>query len=206
MKLNLGCGPTIVDSWLNVDYYLGARMVKMPFFRSINRRTQFFNTDWDDRVVIHDLRKRFPWSDASADIIYTSHFLEHLTRCDGRNSLKECFRVLKPGGIIRVVVPDLAAIVSAYVAGAFGADEFVEKLRVLYEVYTNPIKERLAPFLHAPHKCMYDVKTLTGLMSDIGFIPEARCPFDSKIADINAVELPHRTREAVIVEATKPPV
>jgi len=206
MKLNLGCGFQVVDSWVNVDYYLGARLAHVPLFRAINRKLRFFNHDWDDRIIIHDLTKRFPWRDSSVEVIYTSHFLEHLSRCQGRDFLEECFRVLKPGAIMRVIVPDLASIVGAYLRGEVRADEFVEKLGALYEVYPNSIKTRLAPFLDYPHKCMYDPKCLLSIMNETGFIAEVRRPFDSRIEDIEAIELPERTRDAVIVEATKPPV
>jgi hypothetical protein len=101
-------------------------------------------------------------------------------------------------------VPDLAAIVGAYLGGAIQSDEFVEKLGVLYNIYPNPIKTRLAPFLDYPHKCMYDQNTLFILMNELGFAAEARRPFDSRIADIAAIELPDRTRDAVIIEAAKP--
>ena len=75
MKLNLGCGFQVVDSWVNVDYFLGARLAKVPHFRSINRRMRFFNHDWDGRIFNHDLTKHFPWHDSSTDMIYTSHSL-----------------------------------------------------------------------------------------------------------------------------------
>lgn len=205
MKLNLGCGFQVVDSWVNVDCALGARLSKVPLFRSINRKMRFFNHDWEDSIFVHDLRKRFPWKDSTIDVIYTSHFLEHLSRSQGRHFLAECYRVLKPGAIIRVVVPDLAAFVGSYLRGTIQADEFVEKLGVLYDIYPNPIKTRLAPFLDYPHKCMYDKNNLIMLMSELGFAAEVRRPFDSRIADIAAIELSDRTRDAVIIEAAKPP-
>ncbi len=114
MKLNLGCGGMVADGWINVDYALGARLMKFPLFAVVNRRVRLFNMDWDRRVFIHDLRKTFPWDTESVDAIYTSHTLEHLSKEDGRKFLDECFRVLKPGGLIRIVVPDLKVIISAY--------------------------------------------------------------------------------------------
>jgi SAM-dependent methyltransferase len=146
MKLNLGFGFQVVDSWVNVDYFLGARLAKAPLFRSINKRMRFFNHDWDDRIFIHDLTKHFPWHDSSTDIIYTSHFLEHLSRSQGRRFLAECHRVLKPGAIIRVVVPDLYSFVGAYLEGAIKADEFVEKVGVLYKYLFEPDQDQTRPF------------------------------------------------------------
>ena len=115
MKLNLGCGYQIVDGWINVDYGLGARLSKIPFLKSINKRVRLFNLDnWDTRIFLHDLTKEFPWKKESIDIIYSSHTLEHFSRSEGLGFLNECFRVLKKGGIIRIVVPDLQDIVNDY--------------------------------------------------------------------------------------------
>jgi hypothetical protein len=55
-----------------------------------------------------------PFSDNSFDAVYHSHVLEHFNKIDGENLIKECFRVLKPGGVLRVAVPDLEQIAIKY--------------------------------------------------------------------------------------------
>ena len=203
MKLNLGCGAQVVDGWTNVDYGLGARLAKLPLFRALNRRLGLFNLDWDSRIVIHNLLKPFPWADESTDIIYTSNMFEHFTRQDGIGFLKECRRVLKKAGIVRIVVPDLAWIVAQYLDGHIRADRMLERLEVLYTSHPNPIKNRLAPFVQFPHKCMYDTPTLLAIMAEHGFDARSRAPFDSEIDDIEAVERQDRTINCVIVEGRK---
>jgi len=203
LVLNLGCGSQIGDGWVNVDYALGARLAKLPLFGPINQRLEIFKFDWDDRIYLHDLTKPFPWATGSADAVYSSHTLEHLSREDGRRFLRECHRVLRPGGRIRIVVPDLREAVEAYLAGRVQADDFVESLGVLYIPSPNPIKRKLAPFVQFPHKCMYDTPRLVAVMREIGFDAEPRRPFDSGIAGLERVELEDRTRGAVIVEGVK---
>ncbi|MCW7538174.1 methyltransferase domain-containing protein [Aquabacterium sp. A7-Y] len=204
MILNLGCGAQVYDKWTNVDYALGARLAKLPLFRTVNARLKLFRADWDERIVLHDLTKPFPWADNSADGIYTSHTLEHLAREDGRRFLRECHRVLRPGGLIRVLVPDLRLHVMAYLDGKVRADDFVERLDVLYDDYGDRgLKRKLAPFVQFPHKCMYDTECLVGVLQDIGFDASPRAPFDSGIPDVREVELEDRTRGAVIVEGVK---
>jgi predicted SAM-dependent methyltransferase len=61
-----------------------------------------------------NLLKGVPFADNSVDVVYHSHVLEHFWDTDGLSFMKECFRVLKPNGIIRVVVPDLEQIVRVY--------------------------------------------------------------------------------------------
>lgn len=89
--LNLGCGYRIHPDWENVDFVATAPSVR-----------------------IHDLRERFPFADQSFDAVYHSHLLEHFRKQAALAFLRECNRVLKPGGIIRVAVPDLEAIARLY--------------------------------------------------------------------------------------------
>lgn len=89
--LNLGCGEHCHPDWTNVDL---ARSVA--------------------GVVQADLRKGVPFPDNEFDVVYHSHVLEHLTPQEGRAFLEECERVLKPGGTLRVVVPDLEGIAREY--------------------------------------------------------------------------------------------
>ena len=203
LVLNLGCGSQLGDGWVNVDYALGARMAKLPLFRPLNSRLKMFKFDWDDRIYLHDLTKPFPWPSNSADAIYSSHTLEHLSREDGRRFLSECHRVLRAGGLIRIVVPDLREAVTDYLEGRVKADDFVEQLGVLYIPGGSPLKRKLAPFVQFPHKCMYDTGRLVEILGEIGFDAAARQPFDSGIEGLEQVELENRTHHAVIVEGSK---
>ncbi len=203
MKLNLGCGSQVPDNWTNVDYALGARFTKIPFFRAINKKVKLFNSDWNDKIYLHNLKKKFPWKDSSIEIIYSSHTLEHFSKEDGFRFLSECHRVLRKNGIIRIVVPDLRYDVMEYIEGRIYADDFVEKLGVLSVNSTNPIKARLSPFFEFPHKCMYDNSRLIEILNNIGFETSDRTAFDSDIKDIRVVELENRTVHAVIVEGSK---
>lgn len=97
--LNLGCGSTFHPRWTNIDLVAS-----------------------DPRVLQHDLRAPLPFADGSFDAVYHSHVLEHLTPKDGEALLRECRRVLVPGGILRIVVPDLEAIARGYLAALAAAE------------------------------------------------------------------------------------
>lgn len=90
--LNLGCGYRFHPDWENVDF----------------QSTQ-------PNVRAHDLRKGIPYPDATFDVVYHSHVLEHFPKLQGLSFLKECNRVLRSGGLIRVVVPDLERIARLYI-------------------------------------------------------------------------------------------
>lgn len=203
MKLNLGCGSQILAGWTNVDYALGARFAKVPLFRSINRSLGLFDSEWDSRIHLHDLTRPLPWPDDSASVVYSSHTLEHLSREQGRHLLEQAYRVLKRGGIIRIVVPDLKSYVTKYLEGELKADDFVEAIGVLYGNPSSTLKRRLAPFIQFPHKCMYDTPRLVAILEEIGFDATARGPFESDIPEIRALEIEARTVDAVIVEGRK---
>jgi predicted SAM-dependent methyltransferase len=203
LQLHLGCGHLVVEGWINVDYAVGARFARMPFFRALNRKFRWFDRDWDDRIFLHNLTKPFPWADGTVACVYSSHTLEHLSREEGLRFLQECHRVLRPGGLIRIVVPDLAFWISEYTGARLPADEFVERIGVLYGQSRHPLKTRLLPFIQFPHKCLYDETALLRVLRTTGFVVTASPPFESAIPNVRSLEIEDRTRNAVIVEGHK---
>jgi hypothetical protein len=204
MKLHLGCGAQAPEGWVNVDYFIGARLARIPLLRWIVRKSRAFRLEWPPGVILHDLRRRFPWPDASAEAIYASHLLEHMTREEGAGFLRECHRVLEPNGIVRIVVPDLRAIVDGYREGRSSALDFVDALGVRAEAPSDGrLKRLLAPWLRFPHRCMYDRESLLGCLREAGLEATTRAPFESRIERLDAVESAARTAGAVIAEGTK---
>jgi predicted SAM-dependent methyltransferase len=139
LYLHLGAGGTHFVGWVNID---------------INDLPGIV-----DRV--HDLTKGIPYPDASCQLIYSEHFLEHLNVIDAVALLVECRRVLVPGGVMRISVPDARVEIESSLSGEWR--------------FTPLGKELLAKFLpHAPleptgmtylnvcfhgwgHQYMYDV-------------------------------------------------
>jgi SAM-dependent methyltransferase len=84
VRLNLACGDVVLDGWQNLDYESRA-----------------------PGVIHADLLQGVPYPDASVDEILASHFLEHLKlRSEAIPFLRECERVLRPGGILSIITPD----------------------------------------------------------------------------------------------------
>ena len=203
MKLNLGCGSQVPDGWINVDYALGARFAKLPFFRILNKTIKIFNMDWSQNIFIHNLTKQLPWDNDSVDVIYISHALEHFSKDEGYYLLGQCQRVLKKGGFIRIVVPDLKYVIEKYSNGELRANDFIKELGINNSKNRISIKNKIASLFQFQHKCMYDTHTLIEVLKEIGFFSESKQPFDSDIMDIETVELENRTKNAVIVEGRK---
>ncbi len=95
--LNIGCGSRFHRSWNNVDF--GSS---------------------DPSVIAHDLTQGIPFRDCSFDAVYSAHFVEHVDRAVARFILRECFRVLKTGGRLRIVVPDLEYASTLYLESLRG--------------------------------------------------------------------------------------
>jgi predicted SAM-dependent methyltransferase len=86
-----------------------------------------------------------------------SHVVEHMTLDDGRDLMKECHRILKPGGVVTVIVPDGKILSLAYLSGQ--VDNW--KLNDLY-VYSY--------CQESPHRWLYDRRTLTQIIAEAGFV------------------------------------
>lgn len=182
-----------------MDCAPGAILAKIPLLK----RMRLTRLQWDRNVVIHNLLNPFPWQTDSVDIVYSSHALEHFTREEGYRFLRECHRVLRPGGIIRIVVPDLKIQIADYMSGRVRADHFVESLLVLYPTQQHLLRRALLPFTFFPHKCMYDKETLLRVLREIGFVVYPKNGFESDIEDIRNIEAVDRTENSVIVEGRK---
>jgi len=202
MKLNLGCAEQIIEGWVNVDYALGARLVKLPIVGFFVKKFKLFKSDWDDRIFLHNLEKPLPWPNNSVDVIYTSHTLEHMTKESGSRLLKECFRVLKPKGVLRVIVPDLKSFLQDYSEEKFPAEDFCKKLGVELAP-ADSLKGILKRSMEFPHQCMYTTTRLLHITKEIGFVANEKKPFESEISDIQMIEKEDRTIRAVIVECLK---
>ncbi len=116
--LNLGCGTKTSPHVTNIDWSIHARLRHHPVGRRLaplilneERRRRFLGMD---EVLVHDLRKGIPAPPESVDAVYHSHVLEHIVRDAVPRFFEEVRRVLKPGGVHRVVVPDLERYAREY--------------------------------------------------------------------------------------------
>ncbi len=118
--LNLACGYKTSDKCVNIDRSIYLRVKRLPLNRLFaplifnGARLEQYRRIAKSQILVHDLRKGIPYPDNSVDAVYHSHFLEHLERNSAKEFLREVLRVLKPGGIQRIVVPDLQHMCRTY--------------------------------------------------------------------------------------------
>lgn len=147
----------------------------------------------------YDVRKGLPFADASVRYIYSSHTFEHFTGSESRVIAKECFWVLAPQGILRIVDPDLERIAREYLAdqSPLAAQNCLSRLSP-----NHSLQDILHPGSH--HSQMLDSKAVVHMMREAGFERVAASSYrNSAIPEIDEIELEVRRSESLYVEACR---
>lgn len=198
--LNLGCGNKTASQAevVNIDWSIYLRIKSNPILAALapvafrGERLARFRA-LPDNIKVHNLAKGIPYPSDSADVVYHSHVLEHLDRPVAEAFLKEIHRVLKPGGTIRIVVPDLERICRDYLdhigkcetdpAEAQRHERYIAEMleqsvrREAYGTSTQPPVRRFIENLllgdarrrGETHQWMYDRISLPLLLQHVGF-------------------------------------
>lgn len=196
--LNLGCGTKTSPRAINIDWsiYLTIKSnyvfrLCAPIILSEDRRTKL--RELDRSILVHDIRKGLPFADHSIDAVYHSHMFEHIDRSKAPVFLREVKRVLIPGGIHRIVVPDMEYLASAYLqhvgrvaddpSSACDHDQYISDMieqmvrRESYGTRHQPFILRAVENLilgdararGETHQWMYDRVNLAHLLQENGF-------------------------------------
>ena len=149
-KLNLGCGPNPIPGWLNTE---------------VEPR--------DGSVAFLDAAAPFPLPSASFDFVFAEHMIEHIPRADGLAMLRECARVLKPGGVIRIATPDLRRLAGLLARPEGAAErEYVREATDRFLPHSRRYRPGLVVnnfFTGFGHAFIYDAETLRDALEDVGF-------------------------------------
>ncbi len=208
--LNLGCGTKTsnVEGVINIDWSPILRIKKSKILRSLSgvllsgeRKDKFAAIP--ENIFVTDISKGIPYHSESVDAVYSSHLLEHLDRHVSRVFVKEVYRVLKPNGIARTVVPDFEFLCENYLRSIkknhdapdkheYYISEIIEQC-VRKESYgtgkQNYVRRKIENILLGDarkrgetHQWMYDRITLSELMLSSGFRSTKQCTYkESKI-------------------------
>lgn len=218
IKLNIGCGAVRPSGWINADSSLNAHLQRIPVVgKAVNKifKTVEYN---NSNVVYMNVNKQWSeYQDNSVDVVYSSHMFEHLSLKTADLYLKESFRCLKPGGTIRVVVPDLYKICKKYIleyeTGVENPSEYIMwainmNREGQYGSNLGIMKKTVLEWQGYPHqhKFMYDEKSLTKRLKQAEFtgIIALEYGISHYIADIKDVEGTRESYLSVYLEAKKP--
>ncbi len=142
VKLNVGCGEAYFPGWVNIDI------------------------DSPKADLKHDLRKPLPYEENTADFIYSEHFIEHLTVQEGMAVLKDFYRVLKGGGVLRTATIDLNYIVLRYL---FNWKKQVWIKKYGYEWLQTKAEMINLCFREWGHRYLYNQEELERRLREAGF-------------------------------------
>ena len=204
-KLQLGAGANSLPEWLNSEGFAPS-----SFTHSVEIARDY---------IYLNICKKFPFEDNSINYIFHEHVIEHLNYLDGQAAMKECFRVLKPGGKIRIATPDLEVFVGLY-GGQIRPEQkkfLSEYIRYNSEIWSSDlkyVKDDHAVFVLNHnfrawgHQFIYDFSSLSNAMKAAGFVNTTRQqPQQSK--DPHLSKLEYRKNyvgifDALIIEGEKP--
>lgn len=200
VKVNVGSGFNVTPGWINIDGNFNLIFRKLPksLLKLIYKYTDvkkwfeqeyFVNTLSNNFFIHHNIEYGLPFRSETVDFIYSSHLLEHLFKDDAEFLINEMYRVLKKGGILRIVVPDLEYVVELYKKS--------KKEEALEYFFPNSKADYFSR-----HRYMYDFDLLAILMQKIGFHSIKKWEFrKGELPDVHLLD--NRPTDSLHIEARK---
>ncbi len=219
-KVNLGSGHICLDDWINIDSSFNARLAKYPRLRYLLFKVgilpkRYYETPWSEhihKIMVRDVCKKLPFEEESIDFIYSSHLIEHLRKDEAEKLLRECFRVLKRDGLIRLIIPDLEILARNYIKEIEGiqnnkvkkdylpSERFLDILDVGVEKSKTPFILKI--FSSGRHKWLYDQFSLKALLTSCGFVEIQKRNY--KVGECPDIDfLDNRAEHSLYLEARK---
>lgn len=157
-RLHIGCGEHALEGWLDTDL-----VPRTP------------------GAVFMDARRRFPFPDECFELVFSEHFIEHLSYRQGERMLREVFRTLVPGGRLRIATPNLRFLVDLYSSQKTELQQRYLDWALRHSNLPDPGVHRevvvINNFFRAwQHSFIYDFEILAALLQRVGFGDVKACP------------------------------
>jgi SAM-dependent methyltransferase len=202
LYVQYGCGFCSPEGWLNFDASPTLRLQKIPVMG------RWAPVKFPASVRYGDIRKGLPVADGSADGVYCSHVLEHLALEDFRKALKNTFRILRPGGVFRLVLPDLKLLAREYLGRSEpdAAIRFMESTLMGRLTRPKGMSGLLRSWIgNSEHLWMWDYEALAMELDKVGFTSIRPAVFgDSGDAMFAKVEDQVRWTSALGMQSQRP--
>jgi len=209
--LHLGCGKAPIQGAINIDNSFSLLLSRFKLFYLLLKKTRFLSKENIELIDFYRRNKikygnalRLKYADNSIDIIYTSHMLEHLKKEELEAFLQTAIRILKPGGILRIVIPDMRRIINDYSSDG-DMDKLIER-SMLVNNYGNSLKAKLKYIMFGwrGHQWMYDEASFLKLLRNFNFqeiiVLE---PGETHINDTTNINLYEKSGESIYFECIK---
>jgi predicted SAM-dependent methyltransferase len=178
--LNLGCGDTYFNGWINADFFR-VRFWKVP------------KNGWS-----LDLRYPLKCDNNYWDGIFTEHTLEHLHPLDDYNLLKELFRTLKPDCWLRICVPGLEQSLKEFY------DDNLKEYNLRGKLYETKAEAIWSLTQNWGHLSVWNAELMTKLLKNIGFINIKEVNYRQGSDEKLLKDMEERKVESLYIEAQKP--
>lgn len=203
--VQFGCGLSSPTEWLNFDSSPALRLQKLPVVGKLIPSGPYGR--FPKNIMFGDIVKGLPVPNNSVELLYCSHILEHLTLNEFSQALNNCYRCLQPGGIFRLVLPDLEFMAQQYV-NSTSPEAASEFMRVTWLGKEHRKRDLLAFFKEwlscSQHMWMWDFKSLSLELEKVGFKNIRRAYFgDSGISAFNEVEDLQRWKNELGIQCQK---
>ena len=205
MHVQYGCGWHAVPNWVNFDASPTLRFERIPLLgKMYTRNAQRF----DPAVRYGDILRGLPVQENACDGIYCSHVLEHLAASDVDIALRNTFKYLRPGGIFRLVLPDMRQLAEAYLADSSeeAAHRFMRETFLGQEKRPRGMRGFVRQWLgNSAHLWMWDEASMSAKLREHGFVNVRRAQFrDSEDPKFAEVENPERFEGCLGMQGYKP--
>lgn len=211
--MQYGAGDKFISGWESYDASPTLRIQNIPVVGRILRSR--LNCVFDDGIKYGDIVKGLPIPEGSVDVVFCSHVLEHLALSDFYLALENTYKIIRRGGLFRVVVPDLQLDIIDYMAAinseapkaqAEASINFC-KNTVLGRTHRNRSVAGVVSALYgnSQHRWMWDAKSLPAALAEKGFV-DIRS-FQKGESDDPVVLLPeqdHQFERGIGFECKKP--
>jgi hypothetical protein len=196
MKIHFGAFNCPIDGWVNTDitpHLFIARVPGLPWLlHKIGKipasRYQDYQRGAFRKLRYLNVGKPWPFADDTAEAIFSSHVVEHLSLHSARVCVRNAYRVLKKDGVLRIVVPDLDKYIAEY-----RSDTAYEWAREVYEADNTSEKNM--------HHFMYNCESMTRLMREAGFSDVRRVSYRAgRCPDIDQLD---NRPDSLFMEAVK---
>ena len=203
--IQFGCGLSTVEGWRNFDASPTLRAKRLPVLGLLLKRV---GAPFPANAEFGDVTRRLPVPDGAARLVYCSHVLEHLPLDGFRAALVETRRVLRAGGVFRLVVPDLEVLVDAYRSNPSddAAVTFVRDTILGQETrpagFAGSVRDLLG---NSQHRWMWDYRSMAAELRDAGFTDIRRAQFgDNPDPALAEIEEEDRWTDCLGVECRNP--
>jgi SAM-dependent methyltransferase len=202
-----GCGLSAPKEWINFDASPTLRLQKNFLLKYFIRKIQ--NTKFPENAKYGDIIKGLPVKPGTCDAIYCSHVLEHLSLTDFRKALINTYYILKPGGVFRLVMPDLHLMAEEYIGNKMNSTSasinFIQNTGMGLEYRSRGFRAFIKSFFgNSRHLWLWDFESTTVELENAGFKNLRSCKFnDSEIPEFKFVENAERFNGAIAIEMTK---